>query len=459
MEGKCASGFPSWVRRGGCATRKMVPFLNGADGVVRNGAKPPYRCSCSAPFQSVRCANIYKVASRHWSTTPPFAEKHANGTPPNLGGEFFAAFFKNVQTPVPSPLFRAFLYFVALSFLVTTFFLARRALLVLLLSAKILGYGGALDAWKGPVARETVIHAGIPMDIYRGGNPVSPILIVHGVNPTGKDNLDLVRISQGLAQAGYEVYVPDLADMKKQHLRPEEAGSVKTIFQFIGRNAAIACFSYGCGPALIAATSPEIRDKVRYAVDFGGYYDIREMLEYVVTGPETPAAYSKWIYLAANSDLAGDENGQEQIKKIAIARAAGLPKDLVLEENLSPGARTLLQIFTATNREEFKAHIDAAPESLQRRLDALSPSRYVRDLRAPLVLIHAAYDPSIPAQQSIELAGAARANGFEPRLTLLQMYGHTYPTLPTLTIGSLMGFYIPETFRFVDVVNHVVASM
>jgi dipeptidyl aminopeptidase/acylaminoacyl peptidase len=83
----------------------------------------------------------------------------------------------------------------------------------------------------------------------------------------------------------------------------------------------------------------------------------------------------------------------------------------------------------------------------------------VRELRAPLVLIHAAYDPSIPAQQSIELAEAARANGLEPRLTLLQMYGHTYPTLPTLSIGSAMGFYIPETFRFVEVVNHVIASM
>jgi dienelactone hydrolase len=358
----------------------------------------------------------------------------------------------------PLPLFRAFLYFLAFSFLITTSLLVRRALLVLLLSAKILNYGGALDAWKGPVSRETVIHAGIPVDIYRGRNPVSPILIVHGVNPTGKDSLDLVRISQGLAQAGYEVYVPDLADMKKQHLRPEEAGNVKAIFQFIGRNAAIACFSYGCGPALIAATSPEIRDKVRYALDFGGYYDIREMLEFVVMGPETPIAYSKWIYLAANSDLAGDE-GQEQIKKIANLRAAGLPKDPALEENLSPGARTLLQIFTATNREEFKAHIDAAPESLQLRLDSLSPSRYVRELRAPLVLIHAAYDPSIPAQQSIELAGAARANGFEPRLTLLQMYGHTHPTLPTLSVGSVIGFYVPETFRFVDVVNHVVASM
>src|SRR6266700_8272287 len=41
-------------------------------------------------IQSVRFANIYKVASHHGSTTPPFAKKRANGTPPELVGEFLA---------------------------------------------------------------------------------------------------------------------------------------------------------------------------------------------------------------------------------------------------------------------------------------------------------------------------------------------------------------------------------
>jgi len=50
VEAKRESEFPSWVRRGGCATKKMVPFLIGADGVVRNVAKPPYRYSRSAPY-------------------------------------------------------------------------------------------------------------------------------------------------------------------------------------------------------------------------------------------------------------------------------------------------------------------------------------------------------------------------------------------------------------------------
>src|SRR5690349_9915793 len=129
---------------------------------------------------------------------------------------------------------------VAVIIAVAAFFVLRRFLLVLFFSAKILGYSDALNAWEGPVDRQTVMHDGMPIDIYRGRNSTSPILIVHGVNPTGKNSLDLIRISEGLAQSGYEVFVPDLVHLKKQHLRPEDAASVRSGFQYIGRDAGIA---------------------------------------------------------------------------------------------------------------------------------------------------------------------------------------------------------------------------
>ena len=341
---------------------------------------------------------------------------------------------------------------------VVVFLVLRRFLLVVFLTAKILGYPGALNAWEGAVDRRTIAHDGIPVDIYRGPNSTSPILIVHGVNPTGKNSLDLIRISEGLAQVGYEVFVPDLAHLKKQHLRPEDADSVRSVFQFIGRDAGIACFSYGCGPALIAASHADIRNKVRFAVDFGGYYDIRELLEFTVTEPENPIAYSKWVYLAANSDLLSDKTEQERVRLIAEKRLAGGAGDSKKdEENLSPEATGLLSIFSATTSADFRTKLAATPESFQKTLDALSPSHYVDGLRAPLVLIHLAHDPSIPAKQSIELAEVARARGIDRRLTLLQMYGHTYPALPEPGFASIIDFYIPEAVRFLGVIDHVIA--
>src|SRR5262249_158716 len=161
------------------------------------------------------------------------------------------------------------------------------------------------------------------------------------------DSPDLVRLSQALAQVGFEVYVPDLAEMKKQHLRPEESESVKAVFQWIGRKAGIACFSYGCGPALIAGMAPEINKDVRFMIAFGGYFDIREALEFVVTGPESPLAYAKWVYLAANTDLIRDENDRRVLREIADARLSSPAKDVVFEGSLSAEARALLDVFLA----------------------------------------------------------------------------------------------------------------
>jgi pimeloyl-ACP methyl ester carboxylesterase len=313
--------------------------------------------------------------------------------------------------------------------LIAAFIILRRALLVSFLALKILGDPAPLDAWKGSVSHQTVEHAGIPIDIY-GSKSSSSILIVHGVNPTGKNSLDLVRISEGLAQAGFEVFVPDLADMRKLRLRPEEASNIKSVFQFIGRDSGIVCFSYGCGPALVASADPSIRDHVRFALAFGGYFDIREALEFVVTGPEAPGAYGKWAYLKANPDLMDGESGRQQMERV----------------------------FAAATGEEFRNRLRDVSPAVQSRLDALSPSRYLREMRAPLILVHGTGDPVIPSQQSIEFAEAARRAGLNCSLTLLRLYGHVNPIRPGIGFSTLAGFYIPETFHFLQVVNRLVAG-
>jgi hypothetical protein len=38
--------FPSFPRRGGCAIKKKIPFLSGADGVVRS-------------FEKIMCASLH----------------------------------------------------------------------------------------------------------------------------------------------------------------------------------------------------------------------------------------------------------------------------------------------------------------------------------------------------------------------------------------------------------------
>ena len=321
---------------------------------------------------------------------------------------------------------RAFLFLLVL--LIPLFLLVRRALLVALLTLKLVGYPTALDAWKGPVAHQTVTQAGMPIDIYGDGGFRSALLIVHGVNPTGKNSLDLERIAEGLAQSGVEVYVPDFAEMRKLHLTPEESDNIKRAFQFIGRDAGIACFSYGCGPAIAAAADAGIRDHVRFVLAFGGYFDIREALEFLVTGPEPPAAWAKSEYLTANPDLAANASEREKV----------------------------VRLFSSDTPEQFRARYSDLPAGAKSRLAALSPSNYLTSLKAPLILVHGVDDPVIPSQQSVEFAAAALARGLNVSLTLLRMYGHVNPVRPAIGISSVVGFYIPEGFRVLRVVGNLI---
>jgi hypothetical protein len=180
-------------------------------------------------------------------------------------------------------------------------------------------------------------------------------------------------------------------------------------------------------------------------------------LEFTVAGPETPIAYAKWVYLAANVDLLSDIDDQEQVRDLAERQLNGETIEWKSEESLSTDARRIVAVFSAKSSGEFRSRLNDAPQNFQQRLAALSPSHYIDGLRAPLILVHAAHDPSVPAQQSIELAEAARTRGIESRLTLLQMYGHTYPVLPKLGFASIAGFYVPEAVRFLRVINNVVA--
>jgi pimeloyl-ACP methyl ester carboxylesterase len=281
-----------------------------------------------------------------------------------------------------------------------------------------------MDVLEGRIPAKTQTIAGFTTDIYTKIQSQLPLLIVHGVNPTGKDSPDLIRISEALAQVGFEVIVPDFPDMRKQHVGPEQATAVAKVFQGLGHDAGIACFSYGCGPALIAAAG-DIRMRVRFIVTFGGYFDMRDMLEYIVVDQAGKLGYSKWEYLAANPHLS----------------KAG-PID---------------HLFNSTTAAEFRQRLNEAPQQLRTTLDELSPSRYVENLHAPLIIVHGAYDPSVPPSQAEKLARAAARFQIPYGLTLLDIHGHTAMEYPSITLSNVLTQYIPEGLKLLATVHRILS--
>jgi hypothetical protein len=95
---------------------------------------------------------------------------------------------------------------------------------------------------------------------------------------------------------------------------------------------------------------------------------------------------------------------------------------------LSDGGRAVLPLLTVLDVDEAEAALHALPTALQERLTAMSPVRYLADVRAPLiVLLHDRDDPVIPVSESRQLRDAlAGRSGLH--YTEFTVFKHLDPT-------------------------------
>jgi acetyl esterase/lipase len=322
-------------------------------------------------------------------------------------------------------------------------------------TAKALGYGYAFDLWRGPVVRSTIRVGAIETDVYSASQSHFPLVLVHGVNESGKDSTELRTLAEMLAEAGFRVFVPEMVRMTRQNVTPQDIDDVSVVFRSLQSDGGLLCASYGCGPALIAASRPDIRNKVRFIVTYGAYFDFTDTMRFVITAPSSPMAYSKWVYMAANTDLINDDRDRMSLIAVAKERQNQSPEQWTLgTEDLGSEGRAMLSLFESETPEQFDTRLKAVPNLLD-RITRLSPSRYLAGVKGRLVIVHMESDPSIPSSESVRMAKAAQALGIPYHMTILNMYGHTKPLRPPFGIRSFFLFYLPESLKAMGVVNEI----
>src|SRR5262245_56781775 len=328
---------------------------------------------------------------------------------------------------------------------------------VVVTSAKVLGSDTVFDWWHGPIARSTVSIGTIPADMYTGSGSRQPLLLIHGVNETGKNAPEVKHVAEAFAGSGYRVVVPEFVRLTRQNVTPEDVDDAVAAFESLGRDGGIMCASYGCGPALIAAGRPEIRDHVQFVAAFGSYFDLTDTLRFVITAPPSPLAYSQWLYMSANTDLIQNDGDRQTLLRLARERQSRPAEEWTLpDQPLGPQARAMLSLFESHNAQEFEERLTAVPQ-LRDRAERLSPSRNMSGIRARLILVHVGIDPAIPSTETIRMAETANALHIPYSLTILNTYGHTRPAWPQFGIRSLFGFYVPGTFKFLRAVSEILS--
>lgn len=293
-------------------------------------------------------------------------------------------------------------------------------------------------------------------DLYtpRTRGPYMPLLLVHGINSTGKDDSQLVLLARDLAMAGFLVLVPDVEGMKGLRIRPSDAEDIVRSFLAVSRlknakpGGRMIGISYGNGPLLLAAADSRVRDRVGLIVSFGGYGDLRAVLLFLLTGSYDyggqegylrPDESLRWAFLYKNLDLIHDAADRETLAKIIEKRSRyEISEAAALARTLGPEGKAVYVFIANKDQKRFVMLYENLPLSLREDMVRLSPVRVLKQVKAHFIIVHGMEDYSIPYTESLRLADAV-GDRQRVRLTLLPRSLHTEPGQPG---GSAYGTFV-----------------
>lgn len=255
--------------------------------------------------------------------------------------------------------------------------------------------------------------------------PRAAIVAVPGAVPLGKDDPRLVAFATTLARAGFAVLAPEIAGYRQLRMRPADADAVADAFAWLAARedlapagrAGIAAFSYSVGPALLAALRDDVRERVRFVVGVGGYYDLPRAMRFFTTGwfehegrwqRTTPDDTGRMVLAYSGLDYLADGADRAVFDRMVALRMADPRADLApLAAQLGPGARSLYALALNDDPARFPDLFARLPAAMRADIARLDLARHdLRPLRARLLLVHGRNDNLIPWPESLALAAA-----------------------------------------------------
>jgi hypothetical protein len=190
----------------------------------------------------------------------------------------------------------------------------------------------------------------------------------------------------------------------------------------------------------MGATSPRIRDRVAFVSAYAPYASMWTLARDIASAsrcrnglrePWVVDPLTRKVYVHSVTALL--EPGEAQQLRDACADRHGQ----LDASGVSEAGRAVLPLLGALDPDEAEDALQRLPAALRERLTALSPTTYLCDLRAPLiVLLHDRDDPVIPVGESRRLRDAlAGRDGV--RYTEFTVFKHLDPTKGHPSPGAL----------------------
>ena len=305
------------------------------------------------------------------------------------------------------------------------------------------GTARSLAEWQAVAVTEAdatipVRDGSLRARIYRAASTSGPaVLVVPGVHAGGIDEPRLVTFARDVASMGRHVLTAELPDLKAYAITPRATDHIEDAARWLANDRELAPdgriglmgISFAGGLSLVAATRPELHDRVAFVMSFGGHGDLPRTLRYLCTGEipgggsRPPHDYGVAIILLG---VAHRVVPAEQVEPLRDAIRAFLNASHVamvdeaqaaieferaraLAEQLPEPARTLMGYVNDRDVGQL------GPLLLPHTTDlgghpALSPSE-AGTPTFPVYLLHGIDDNVIPAVESALLAEALRSAG------------------------------------------------
>jgi hypothetical protein len=299
-------------------------------------------------------------------------------------------------------------------------------------------------------------HGAAEGELYRpgGAGPHPGVVVCLGVVPFGVEHPQVPRLGEALARSGLAALLYWSPAMRDSRLAPEDVGDIASAYEALlarpdidPARSGLLGTCVGGAFALMAATRPRLRDRVAFVLAYAPYASMWTLARDVASasrcrdGRREPWAVdplTRRVYVRSLTALL--EPGEAQRLREACAERHG-PPDV---PSLSEAGRAVVPLLTALAPDQAGEALRRLPAALRERLTAMSPATYLRDLRAPLVvLLHDRDDPVIPVGQSRGLRDALAGRG-GVRYTELTVFRHLDPTKGNPSPTALAR----ELFRF-----------
>ena len=293
-------------------------------------------------------------------------------------------------------------------------------------------------------------HGQAEGDLYQPATagPHPAVVVCLGVVPFGVDHPQVARLGEALARSGFAALLYWSPEMRNQRLDPEDIDNFALACDRLLREPSIDSERSGLlgtcvggSFALMAAGHPLIRDRLGFVAAFAPYASMWSLAAAIASATRTvDGARVLWpvdpltreVYVRS---LTATLTSAEAEWLRNAATAASPPANPAW---LSEHARSIRPLLITMSLDEAESALRSLPGAMRERLTRLSPTAYLDDIRAPLIVIgHDRDDLVIPVAESRRLSAAlSRRAGV--RYTEFGMFQHADPTKRKLPLPRLL---------------------